>query len=245
MATPNQADAFRQTLAIKKPEFETVVFHVMGKTGYIPGNVAGKGDEIFLREPDPEPGVMEMKPKKRGKKMRKIPKPEEARLKTYHVLSGIPETPGCVYGIPSECFERGLEFVAEFYAGWNFERLRFACHVLPTPSEDISKRIVAFTSNSLPEPHTSTCRIPGRGNRRVPDTRHRAVFRSWELDLRIEYDRNLIKIEELMIFLDRMGSSCGVGDWRRQKGGDYGSFYCDGEAEIIVHSGKSGAKKSA
>lgn len=54
--------------------------------------------------------------------------------------------------------------------------------------------------------------------------RYRALFPEWFAVVEIEYLPNVINAEQLANLLNYAGFSVGVGDWRPERGGDYGRF---------------------
>lgn len=60
----------------------------------------------------------------------------------------------------------------------------------------------------------------------TPDERHRPEFVDWEIEILIQYDKNLISAEQIINLLNRAGFSSGLGDWRPSapKSGTHGMF---------------------
>ena len=56
------------------------------------------------------------------------------------------------------------------------------------------------------------------------DLRYRPRFDKWSVDLRIQYDMDLLQLDDIVNLLNRAGFGVGVGDWRVEKNGDYGRF---------------------
>ena len=63
------------------------------------------------------------------------------------------------------------------------------------------------------------------------DLRYRACFPAnktgvdcWHTTLDIEYNKNAISAEQLVMLFNYGGFVCGVGEWRPEKGGSYGRF---------------------
>ena len=55
------------------------------------------------------------------------------------------------------------------------------------------------------------------------DIRYRAEYRDWSAILRIEYVPNSIDLESVVALVDAGGTN-GVGEWRPEKSGSYGTF---------------------
>lgn len=59
------------------------------------------------------------------------------------------------------------------------------------------------------------------------DLRYRPQFINWKMDLTIQYNSSVITPEQLVNLLNTAGFGCGLGDWRVQKGGDFGRFHVE------------------
>jgi hypothetical protein len=56
------------------------------------------------------------------------------------------------------------------------------------------------------------------------DIRYRPEFRDWEMDVVCEVDTEMLRVEDLMNLVDRAGFGVGIGEWRPEKGGEFGRF---------------------
>jgi hypothetical protein len=56
------------------------------------------------------------------------------------------------------------------------------------------------------------------------DLRYRPQFDQWSVALVIEYDADLLRPEDILNLIDRAGFGVGIGEWRPEKGGEYGRF---------------------
>lgn len=60
---------------------------------------------------------------------------------------------------------------------------------------------------------------------RTPDVRTRAVMREWACEITISFVEPNLSASSIVNLLSHGGSSCGIGDWRQEKGsGSYGRF---------------------
>jgi hypothetical protein len=62
------------------------------------------------------------------------------------------------------------------------------------------------------------------GPARVSDIRFRAEFREWSTSLLIKYNESEISPEQIVNLFQIGGFAVGVGEWRLEKNGQYGSF---------------------
>lgn len=72
------------------------------------------------------------------------------------------------------------------------------------------------------------------GISRDPDIRYRAEFWPWALQFTLAFDEQIFDSENLMNLLARAGFSCGLGEWRQEKGGSNGLFHPASEAESAM-----------
>lgn len=63
-----------------------------------------------------------------------------------------------------------------------------------------------------------------RLNGATADIRYRGEFRSWEVDLTVQFNADLISHEQLVNLFEGAGFSVGVGEWRIEKNGNFGCF---------------------
>lgn len=63
-----------------------------------------------------------------------------------------------------------------------------------------------------------------RLNGATADIRYRGEFRSWEADLTVQFNADLISHEQLVNLFEGAGFSVGVGEWRIEKNGNFGCF---------------------
>lgn len=60
------------------------------------------------------------------------------------------------------------------------------------------------------------------------DIRYRPEFRHWYMDLMLKYDRNgKFGLQQIVNFINKGGISCGLGEWRVEKGGTHGMFHVE------------------
>ena len=71
-----------------------------------------------------------------------------------------------------------------------------------------------------PVMRTDTVKI-GRG---ITDIRYRAELKNWSCVLPIRFNHDLISVEQIVKVFDMAGFCIGVGDWRPQKNGTFGTF---------------------
>jgi hypothetical protein len=56
------------------------------------------------------------------------------------------------------------------------------------------------------------------------DLRYRPQFDTWSVEINMEYDADLLQPADIVNLIDRAGFGVGVGEWRPEKGGEFGRF---------------------
>ena len=92
-----------------------------------------------------------------------------------------------------------------------------------------SKRILPMDCDE-PEIKEDTVRV-GQGS---ADLRYRPYFHRWAVDIVWEIDAELLQINDLLNLIDRAGFGVGIGEWRPEKGGEYGRFQVDRTHPVVT-----------
>lgn len=83
----------------------------------------------------------------------------------------------------------------------------------------------------VPEIKEDIVRLSGNGN--PSDIRWRPMFTNWYVDLKIKYDIDgLYSIEDIINMINVGGHYYGVGEWRPEKGGQYGMYHVEAKTKI-------------
>ena len=56
------------------------------------------------------------------------------------------------------------------------------------------------------------------------DVRFRPEFKNWSMTFKLQYNENVYSLEQLINFINLGGFSCGLGEMRVEKGGNFGSY---------------------
>ena len=87
---------------------------------------------------------------------------------------------------------------------------------------DDAKKVIPMEC-SAPVITEDTVRV-GQGS---ADLRYRPYFHEWAVNMEFEIDAELLRLEDLCNLIDRAGFGVGIGEWRPEKGGEYGRFEVD------------------
>lgn len=75
------------------------------------------------------------------------------------------------------------------------------------------------------KPHIREDMVRVGGMTKSADIRYRAQFDEWYMDLAIKYNKNgPISLEQIATLIDLGGFTCGIGEWRPEKDGQYGTY---------------------
>lgn len=66
------------------------------------------------------------------------------------------------------------------------------------------------------------------GISKVADIRYRAQIEDWEADIPIKFASNVMSLEQVVNLFNLGGFACGVGEWRNERNGVFGSFHVEG-----------------
>jgi len=122
------------------------------------------------------------------------------------------------YGIPLTAFKSALIGAAHKDFGLEKTLLRKAFFI---PCED-SGGVVPLESDE-PIIREDIVRVGANQT----DLRYRPEFRNWRVNIVAEIDSELLTMEDVANLVNRAGFSVGIGEWRPEKGGEFGRFEID------------------
>lgn len=135
------------------------------------------------------------------------------------------------YGFPVLAFKAATIGAARFYdKSVTMVALRQAMFFRGEPSEDQSVQLAAIDGE--PEMREDTVRV-GRGG---SDLRYRPMFPEWSTTLEVSLIASMLDQQSLVSLIDAGGLGVGVGDWRPERGGDFGTYRVDASRNIEIVS---------
>jgi hypothetical protein len=161
-----------------------------------------------------EKAKIQMRDKHAGKKTktREIRDPEaEAEAAAYRTDEGD-------HGIPAMAFKSSLITAAHKDIGIEKTLLRKALFV---HCEDSGGVLGMDASDPIMR---EDCVRVGAGS---TDLRYRPEFREWAVTITCTFDAELLRVEDIINLVNRAGFGCGIGEWRPEKGGEYGRYEVD------------------
>ena len=126
---------------------------------------------------------------------------------------------GAKWGFPVTAIKQAANSTA-FRLGWvkNMMQLRGAYFLKTKWGEN------AEIEGSVPEMREDMVKI-GMG---TADLRYRGEFKNWHMDLILEYNASgAMTLEQIMNCISAGGYTCGIGEWRPEKDGNFGKYHIE------------------
>lgn len=133
------------------------------------------------------------------------------------------------FGFPALAFKSATVGGARFYHGLTMTGLKQTLFFRGEPGAD-GQQMVAITGE--PMMREDVVRV-GRGG---TDLRYRPEFREWSAALEVIYVTSLLTRASVLSLIDAGGMGVGVGEWRPEKDGDFGTYRIDPTQDIEVIS---------
>lgn len=190
---------------------ETIVVPILGTTPLIMHRFSEKAKRKMLDE-------------MQGRKTPKEPKDPEAEYEAafYRLADGAP-------GFPVGAFKDATIGGARFY-GKQVTMTGLRQFLLGWPGElgDDGRPLTRIEGE--PERREDVVRI-GRGG---TDLRYRPQFRKWSTTLTVVYASSALTRDSVLSLIDAGGMGVGVGEWRPERGGEFGTYRIDPDREVEV-----------
>ena len=119
------------------------------------------------------------------------------------------------YGFPAVAFKAAAVRAAKQLDGMNMTDARGLFYIEPDDGD-----LVQIHSPQPPEMREDMVRLNGK----AADIRYRGSFVNWSVTLNVRYNADVVSQEQLLNLFELAGFSCGVGEWRMEKGGTFGTF---------------------
>lgn len=160
-----------------------------------------------------------------GRKTPKEPKDPEAEYlaSLYHLKDGRP-------GFPSSGFRQATVAAARFYGRpVTMTLLRQAMFFRGEPGDDGQLMTAIVGDHEMREDYVRV----GMGGASLS---YRAMFAEWNAILVVSYVTSLLTRDSVVSLIDAGGLGVGIGDWRPERNGTFGSYEVDQTRNIEVLS---------
>src|SRR3990170_4769728 len=122
-----------------------------------------------------------------------------------------------VFGFPASAFKNAMVTACKFVEGISASYVKGLIHIHGEFGNLVPIKYKTLVNQQ------DTVRV-GRWNARTADIRFRGAFYEWSIELKISYNKRVMTDEQIAMLISNAGFSVGVGEWRPEKGGDFGTF---------------------
>ena len=191
--------AKEEQIIIKKPNIKTIQFDIKGTQPLIMHKRDEKAKKMMLDK-------MQMKTVKRDAK-----DPDREFKNSMYLLSNGKHPKG-PYGFPAVGFKSAAVRAAK-QTTMAMTDARSLFYVVPDDGD-----LVEIKSDQ-PVMREDIMRI-----KQTVDIRYRGQFNNWSAKLTVKYNSDSISDEQILNLFELAGFSAGIGEWRMERGGTFGSF---------------------
>lgn len=220
--TDTKAEAPQQTeepgtLTIQRIPYQTIMVPIVGTAPLIMSKFSEKAKRQML---DAQQG-------------RKSPKQARDPQKEYEnsLYWGKGDDGQKIYGFPATGFKQATVSAARFYGkDVKMTELRQFMFFYGKFFEEEGQQLVVV--NGTPHMREDTVRLAGPG--RTADLRYRGEFPEWNAMLKIRYISSQLTQDSVLSLIDAGGMGVGVGEWRPEHKGEFGTYEIDENRPIEV-----------
>lgn len=154
--------------------------------------------------------------------------PKESKDPKAEYEAALYKTKGGDYAFPAIAFKAATVGAARFYnKSVKMTELR-QCIFLTGEAGDDGQQMVVIEGE--PEMREDVVRVGNGGT----DLRYRPQFIEWSTTLQVTYVTTMLTRDSLLSLVDAGGLGVGVGEWRPEKRGDFGTYKVDPTRTIEV-----------
>ena len=168
-----------------------------------------------------------------GRKTPKEPKdPQAEYLAAFYRFKGDDGTTDTgPFGMPCIAFKSATVGGARFYSQVTMTGLRQMLFVRGPLGKD-GQMLVQIDGAAGPHNPAHPREDIVRVNRSGTDLRYRPEFPEWTATLAVSYFPSMLTQNSVISLIDAGGTGVGVGEWRPEKGGDFGTYIIDESRDV-------------
>lgn len=198
-------------VSISRIDAESIQVPILGTAPLIMHNWSAKAKRMMLDN-------------MQGRKAPKEPKNPEAEYEAAFYL-----TKDDGYGFPVLAFKAATVEASRLYG--------------KTVTKVALRQTLFFTGEYSPKCNQSLVPITGEPHMREDvvrvgmsgtDLRYRPEFPEWTTVLTVTYIKSSLTLDSVLSLIDAAGTTVGVGEWRPEKDGDFGTYRIDPTREVTV-----------
>lgn len=208
-------------ISIKQLDAETLAVPIIGTAPLIMHNWSEKSRKMMLDA---------MQGKKNPKEIKNPQAEYEASMyRIYQEPTGRSRTPVEAYGFPVIAFKAATTSAARFFdKSISMTALRQFLYFKGVITKADSQELVEIVGR--PEMREDPVKVGVSGR----DLRYRAQFWPWSATLTVTYVKNSIDRESVLSLIDAGGLGVGVGEWRPERNGAFGTYQIDQARKVKV-----------
>lgn len=140
------------------------------------------------------------------------------------------------YGFPSLAFKAATVGGARFYSGVTMTALKQFMYLRGEVGDD-GRALTRIEGDPIMREDVVTV------GRNGSDLRYRPQFSEWRATLEVTYVTSALTRGSVLSLIDAGGMGVGVGEWRPEKDGDFGTYRVDParEVEVVTSAGEKAA----
>lgn len=166
-----------------------------------------------------------------GKKRLKETRDPRAEYEAAFYRIADPETGGTRYGFPITAFKAATTGAARFYGkSISMTALRQFMFMRGILTDADPQQLVEIVGE--PRMREDVVRLAGPS--RSADLRYRPEFRNWSTVLEVTFVTSSISRQSVLSLIDAGGLGIGVGEWRPERRGEFGTYAVDQDRPIEV-----------
>jgi len=206
-------------IEIKRIGTKTILVPIRGTSPLIVSNFSEKSKRQML---EAQMGV---------KNTRENRDPEAEYQQAFYRLAREDGEDG--YGFPAVGFKAATVGASRFYTGLKMTELRQFLFFKGIFTKADPQQLVEI--HGTPERREDVVRLAGAA--RTAYLRYRPMFPEWTATLEVTYVHNKLAQESVISLIDAGGLGVGVGEWRPERKGDFGTYQVDTNEEIVEVNG--------
>jgi hypothetical protein len=204
------------------PEGQIVISKIATETIRVPL----RGSSPLITHKFSEKAKRQMLDAMQGRKSPKEPKDPEAEYKSAayrHDDGG--------YGIPAIAFKSATVSAARFF-GKSVTMVGLRQTVFIAGEFSKLEGMMLARIEGEPEMREDVVRVGNGGT----DLRYRPCWQEWTTSLDITYVKSMLTRDSVLSLVEAGGLGVGVGEWRPERRGEYGTYYIDPSQQVEVIS---------
>lgn len=204
-----------EQIQIESIRSETISIPIIGTSPLIVHNFSEKSKRQMLEAQQGK------------KKIKDVRDPEAEYLAAFYRIA---TDDGEAYGFPVTAFKAATVGAARFWKGLKMTELRQCMFFHGIYTDADPQQLVEIKGEA--RMREDVVRLAGPS--RSADLRYRPEFPEWRADLKVTFVETSLSRESVLSLVDAGGMGVGIGEWRPEKKGEFGTYKIDPDRDIEV-----------